>query len=45
LKSFNVNTTHADELIQTRYLLQKYSFEQIPELSGPEYRINETVLV
>lgn len=45
LKSFNVNTTNKDELTQTRYLLQKYSFEQIPELSGPEYRINETVFI
>ena len=34
LKSFNVNTTNKDELTQTRYLLQKYSFEQIPELSA-----------
>lgn len=45
LKSYSANTTGSDELIQTRYLLQKYSFEQIPELSGPDYRINEKAFV
>ena len=45
IKSYNPTAINKDELTQSRYLLQKYSFEQVPELSGPEYRINETVLV
>lgn len=43
LQSYNPGTVNADAYSRGSYLIQKYGFDQRPELSGPDYRKNELV--